>query len=110
MDVAALRVKIMFQRQEVVTDAIGNHRNVWTDYYACHATVSGEGGTETHVAGLTLEGADIQFTVRYCRAVRSVSSTGFRIIFREEIYNILSVDHLNFKNHALKFKCEKARR
>ena len=40
MDVAAMNVRIMFQKNEMVSDAIGNHENVWTDYYSCHATVS----------------------------------------------------------------------
>ena len=36
MDVAAMNVRIMFQKNEMVSDAIGNHENVWTDYYSCH--------------------------------------------------------------------------
>lgn len=46
MEVALLNVRITFQKNEVVTDAIGNHKNRWTDYYSCHATVSGESGSE----------------------------------------------------------------
>src|SRR5574344_676725 len=45
MDVALLNVKITFQKNAVEVDAIGNHKNRWTDYYTCHATVSGESGT-----------------------------------------------------------------
>lgn len=44
MDVAAMNVRIMFQKNEMVSDAIGNHENVWTDYYSCHATVSDSQG------------------------------------------------------------------
>ena len=44
MDVAAMNVRIMFQKNEMVSDAIGNHENVWTDYYSCHATVSNSQG------------------------------------------------------------------
>ena len=32
-------------RNSVVTDAIGNHKNRWTDYYTCYATVSGGGSS-----------------------------------------------------------------
>ena len=109
MEIAALRVKIMFQRQEAVADGIGNHTNRWEDYFACRATVGGEGGTEKAVAGTTVE-ADISFTVRFCRTAEAVSSSGFRIVFREELYDILAVDHLNYKKRALKFKCRKVRR
>lgn len=110
MDIAALNVKIMFQKSETVVDGIGNHKTVWKDYFSCHATVSGEGGTENAVAGQTVENVDIQFTVRFCNAVNAVTPTGYRIVFQEELYNILSIDHLRFKRNALKFKCEKVRR
>lgn len=111
MEIAALRVKIMFQKQEAVADPVGNHINRWEDYFACRATVGGEGGrTENAAAGLTVEDAGISFTVRFCRALEAVSSTGFRIVFREELYDILAVDHLNYKKKALKFLCRKVRR
>lgn len=110
MEIAALRVKIMFQKQEVRPDAIGNHESRWEDYFACRATVGGEGGTERAVAGLTVEDADISFMVRFCRAVAAVTSTGFRIVFCGELYDILAVDHLNYKKRALKFRCRKVRR
>lgn len=111
MEIAAFRVKIMFQRQEAVADAVGNHTNRWADYFACRATVGGEGNrSEDAVAGLTVEDAGISFTVRFCKALDAVSSTGFRIVFREELYDILAIDHLNYKKKALKFRCRKVRR
>lgn len=110
MEIAAMRVKIMFQRQETVADGVGNHTNRWADYFACRATVGGEGGTEKAVAGTTVEDADISFTVRFCRAAEAVSSSGFRVVFQEELYDILAIDHLNYKKKALKFRCRKVRR
>ena len=32
MDVAALRSKVTFQKNEAVTDKYGNHKNGWIDY------------------------------------------------------------------------------
>lgn len=57
-----------------------------------------------------MEDADISFTVRFCRAAESVSSSGFSIVFREELYDILAIDHLNYKKRALEFRCRKVRR
>ena len=51
MDIALMNVRITFQKNEVVTDKIGNHKNAWSDFYSCYATVSGEGGSEKAVAG-----------------------------------------------------------
>lgn len=39
MDIALLNVKITVQKNETVVDAIGNHKNNWTDYHSCFATV-----------------------------------------------------------------------
>lgn len=113
MDIAALNVKILLQKNETVSDKIGNRANTWNDYYPCHATVSGEGSTagmEAAAGGTVADRADISFTVRSCRKTEAVTSTGYRILFGGEIYNILAVDHLNFKKKAVKFKCEKERR
>lgn len=110
MEIAALNVKIMFQKNELVVDAIGNQQNKWRDYYACFATASGEGGMQSAVAGVTVDKSDISFTVRCCRAASAVTVSGYRILFQGELYNILAIDHLRFKRNALKFKCEKVRR
>ncbi len=110
MDISLLNVKITIQKNEVVVDSIGNHKNVWIDFYKCFATVSGEGGTEKNVAGLITQDSDISFTVRYCKALSDIDSTKSRIIFEGDTYNIVSVDHMNFKKKCLKFKCEKERK
>lgn len=110
MEIALLNVKITFQKNSVVADDIGNRRNIWEDYYTCHATVSGEGGQEKAAAGLTVAESDIAFTVRFCKQAAEATPDGFRILFDGEVYNIVSVDHMNYRKKALKFRCEKARR
>ena len=95
MDIALLNVKITVQKNETVVDAIGNHKNTWTDYHTCFATVSGEGGSEKSVAGLIVDDSDI---------------TKHRVLFEGSLYNIISVDHMNYKKKCLKLKCEKVRR
>ena len=110
MKISLLNEKIMIQKTVVTSDDIGNRKNAWEDYYSCFATIGGEGGSEKAEAGQTLDGANITFTVRYYSGLVNIVSTGFRILFRGEIYNILSVDHMNWKKKSLKFRCEKARR
>ncbi len=110
MNIALLNVYITFQKNSVVVDAVGNHTNSWKDYYSCRATVSGEGGSEKAVAGLIVEDSDLSFTVRYCKKAAEVTTDGYRVKFDDALYNIVSIDHMNYKNKALKFKCEKVRR
>lgn len=112
MDIAAMNIRIKFQKNAVVTDKIGNHTNSWTDYYDCFATLSdsmGKSNAEDDVAGLTVDTSDISFTIRYCKKAMAITSTGYRVLWNGEVYNIIKIDHLNMKKQALKFKCEKVR-
>ena len=110
MKIALLNEKILIQRAVVSCDGIGNRKNTWEDYFSCYATISGESGSEKNTAGMMVEDTDISFTVRWCKAVSSVVSTGYRILFRGEIFNIRLVDHMNYKKKSVKFKCQKVRR
>lgn len=113
MDIAAMNVRITFQKQEVVVDEIGNRSNEWTDYYSCFATISnsfGKTDTESEGAGTTLDELDIGFTVRFCQKTFAVNSTGYRIIWNGDVYNIVKVDYLNMKKRGLKFRCRKVER
>ena len=110
MDIALLSQKVMFQNTVIIADAIGNRTNAWEDYYECHATISGEGGTEVEIAGVVVENADLAVTVRWCGKAAAVTTTGYRILIGGEPYNILAIDHLSYKKKALKFKCRRVRR
>ena len=46
MNISGLRTRVVFQRNTVSIDEVGNHLNSWTDYYACWATVTSSGGEE----------------------------------------------------------------
>lgn len=49
-------------------------------------------------------------TVRYCKKTAGIRSVTHRILFRDQVYDIVSVDHLNYKKKCLKFTCRKVRR
>ena len=113
MNVSLMKEQVTFQKNAVVTDAIGNHKNVWEDFYSCHATIGGEGmasSKEKDVAGMVVEDVGMTVTVRYCQKASEIGSTTHRLIFRDEIYDIINVDHMNFKKKCLKFICRKVRR
>lgn len=110
MDIGLLNTRITIQKNTVVSDSIGNRTNQWSDYYSCFATVGGEGGSETSVAGQKVDDSDISFSIRYCLKASVVNNTEYRVVFQGEIYNILFVDHMNYKKKSMKLKCQKARR
>lgn len=39
MNIAAMRVRVIFQKNAVTVDKYGNHKTGWTDYFSCWATV-----------------------------------------------------------------------
>ena len=110
MKISLLNEKIKIQKSVVVTDEIGNRKNSWEDYFSCFATITGEDGDEKEEAGQRSAEEDISFTVRYCSNIESVNASEYRIVFRGQCYNIISVNHMNFKKKSVKFKCQRARR
>ena len=112
-EIARFNERITFQKNTVTVDRYKNHVNEWTDYYSCFATISNSSGktdTESEGAGTTLDELDIGFTVRFCQKTFAVNSTGYRIIWNGEVYNIVKVDYLNMKKRGLKFRCRKVER
>ena len=113
MVTALLNEKVAFLKNNIITDAVGNHTNEWDEYYTCFATIGGEGmasSKEEEVAGTMVEDFSMTVTVRYCAKAIAIDSTHYRVIFMGEIYNIVNVDHMNFKKKSLKFTCRKERR
>ncbi len=114
MDIALLNVRITLQKYTVAVDEIGNRTNAWEDYFTCAATASGENGSakggETVIAGLVVDHADVCFTVRWCRKLNAVTTDGYRVLFNGESYDIIGIDHMNFKRKACKLRCRKVER
>ena len=110
MEIAKLRSRITIQHSEVVTDAIGNHTNVWVDYWSCAADANLASGKEYGAAGLTLGSDTLVFEVRWCERLRELNSTKFRILFGGNIYNITCVDDVQFRHEKLKLTAQRERR
>lgn len=110
MDIALMNVRITIQKSETVVDAIGNHRNQWSDYYFCFGTVSGESPNEDTAAGMIVDNSKMDFTIRWCRNAAEITSDKYRVVYNGSTYNILGIDHMNFKKKSIKLKCQKVRR
>ena len=110
MNIALLNTRITIQKNGVTVDAIGNHKTAWTDWYSCYATVSNESPGEATQAGMIVDNTKIDFTIRWCRNAAAITPENYRVLFLGELYNILGVDHMNFKKKLVKLKCQKVRR
>lgn len=53
---------------------------------------------------------EVMFTVRWCSEVNKLTSTGFRVLFRGELYDITSVDPMNYGKKTIKLHCRLERR
>ena len=110
MNIAGLRIRIMIQKNETLTDRYGNHKSVWTDYFPCWATASDQTGEEGEEASQTKETDRMDLTVRYCSETDAVIPGGFRIIMKGRIYDIDHVDDMGFKRNSRKFHAHLAER
>ena len=104
MNIAGLNIRIMIQKNVTVTDRIGNHKSVWTDYFSCWATASDQSGDESEEASQTREADRMDFTVRYCSETAAVTAKGYRILLGDRIYNIIHVDDMGFRKNSRKFQ------
>ena len=70
LNVSLMNEKVTFQKNTVITDSIGNHKNGWEDFYICHATIGGEGmasSKEKEEARTIVEDVGMTVTIRYCK-------------------------------------------
>ena len=110
MEISKLRSRITIQRATVQTDVIGNHTNAWADFYSCAAYANLASGKEYGAAGQTLGSDTLVFEVRWCERLRELDSTRFRILFCGSIYNIVTVDDVQFRHERLKLTAQQERR
>ena len=107
--IARKNVRITFQRNEVYSDRYKNRLQQWTDYFSCFAYASTYAAQEDGDT-VTSEERSVTFEARWCPELASVTSTGFRVLFEGDAYNILSVDMMNYQRQAIRFTCRKEKR
>jgi SPP1 family predicted phage head-tail adaptor len=104
--IARKSVRIIFQMNDVYSDRYKNRLQQWTDYFECNAYantfVSNEDGEP-----VKREEQKVTFECRWCPELDSVTSTKYRILFRGDHYNILSVDPMNYQKRTIRFICER---
>lgn len=105
MDIAALHVRITFQKNAVTVDKYGNHVTGWNDYFSCWATVGTSSGNELEGVIVNPE-ESLDFTCRYSSELAAVDSTKYRILAEGKVYNITFVNPMGYKHNSLKFNCK----
>ena len=104
MNASMLKNKITIQKKTAVADDIGRISEVWSDYMAVHAYANRLSGQELIVAAANGQQDTVTFSVRYCGALADLNSNDFRFVFMGRIFNILTVDNVQFMNVELKIR------
>ena len=74
------------------------------DYYTCHAYVNNLSGKEYWEAAQLNAEKEVFFLIRYCSEAAAIDTEHFRIIFREQIYNITFIDNVKYQNKTIKLR------
>lgn len=104
MNAGAYREKIIIQKKSVSADNIGQQSESWSDYFICHAYVNNLSGREFWEAAQQNAERTVEFITRYCKKLSDVDCINYRIIFRRNVYDIIFVDNVQYRNETLKFK------
>lgn len=104
MNASMLRNKITIQKKTAVPDDIGKISEEWSDFMVVHAYANRLSGQELIVAAANGQQDTVTFSVRYCGALADLNSNDFRIVFMGRIFNILTVDNVQFMNVELKIR------
>lgn len=108
MHIARLSERIMFQKNVAVVDKYRNHTNTWKDYYTCHAYACTYQTDREDGNPVIREDQTISFEVRYCSELKELDSIHFRVLFHGDVYNIQSVDMMNYQHKTIKVRCKLA--
>ena len=101
--------RITIQQSTVTMDQYGNRVKSWADYFTCWAYASTFVKDEQPDV-TTTDQRGITFEVRFCSELADIDSVTYRAIFHDEIYNIQSVDMMNWQRKTIKLKCQKEER
>lgn len=110
MRIGQWRQRIVIQKNRMKKDKDGNQRNEWEDYFTCWAYANNLSGKEYWEAAQVNRVESLFFLVRYCKELKDLESTKYRILFRGDIYNITLVDFMQFQNKVIKLRAERVKR
>lgn len=104
MQIGKMHERILIQKNSVLVDAIGNHTNGWEDYFSCYTYPSTYSTDETD-GEVPHEKQSITFSVRYSPETAAITATGYRVVFKGQMYNIESIDPMNYDRKEIKIRC-----
>lgn len=104
MDSGAYRSLVTIQQYVSGFDDIGNPSEEWQDYKTCYAYVNGLSGREYWEAAVVHGEDTVEFVFRWKPFFNSMNTKQYRLLFNGGIYDITSIDNIQFRNKTVKIK------
>lgn len=109
MKITDFNIDIIIEEEKNIQDHIGNFITIYEPYLKTKAYPSYEGANEIQFVGLEIDKNLMSFTLRYQEKLKAVTTEKYRIKFNQNIYNIIGIDRMNYKNRYVKFRCKKVK-
>jgi len=98
--------RITIQKNTISTDKYRNHTPVWTEYFSCWTYAVTYQFDQENAGAVTRPEQTVNFEVRYCSELKDLNSTEYRVLFENGIYNIISVDMMNYQFRTIRIRCK----
>ena len=108
--ISQMRERITILKNEVSVDEVGNHVLAWKEFFSCNAYVNNLSGKEYYAAASVNAQNEIYFVIRYCSELKNIDTEHYRIMFRDEQYNITFIDNVMYCNKTMKLRVVKTER
>ena len=104
MDSGAYRSLVTIQQYVSGFDDIGNPSEEWQEYKTCYAYVNGLSGREYWEAAVVHGENTVEFVFRWKPFFDDMNTKQYRLLFNSGIYDITSIDNIQFRNKTVKIK------
>lgn len=104
MNAGAYREPIIIEKNGFTEDDIGNQIPAWEKYYSGYAYMNNLSGTEYWEAAQTQAENTTMFIMRYHPLLGSMNTKEFRLVHRGNIFNITSIDNVQYSNETIKIR------
>lgn len=104
MQAGAYKNKIEIQKVSNTYDNIGNPKQTWKKVHEGYAYINGLSGKEYWEAASIQQENTLEFVFRWKKFFNEMDTTRYRLRFNGKIYNIHSIDNIQFRNKTVKIR------
>lgn len=104
MDAGAYTQRISIEKLSHNYDSIGNPVEEWKPFKKTYAYMNGLSGKEYWEAVVLKEENTVDFVCRWKKFFDEIDVKNYRIVWRGKIFNIKTIDNVQFRNEIVKIR------